>query len=361
MADTKTNDRAIPKSRDRAILDLAIPSVIASLSVPVIGIVDTVLVGHLDEVYMLGAVSVGAVVFDVIFWGLGFFRMGTTALVAQAYGAKDFAGCRSILLMSAAMAGLLGILLLLLRDLIGDLGFGLAGPTDEVTHWGRLYLNIRILGAPFVLITFVMTGFLRGCGDVISPLIITVVVNLVNVGLDFVLIYGHLGAPAMGVVGAAWASAVAGFVGSVLGGVLVFYRHRSIIGQKGRIFDPVRARQVVTTNGYLFGRTACLLFTQFIGMAVVSRMGDTPSWTRPPGRSGLLSAILSMDSRMQLNRSSETLWVGAIRVRRLPLDADVWYGEAVSGWRLESDIWAASPFWQTSLRITLLSLPRSLS
>ena len=73
MADTKTNDRAIPKSWDRAILDLAIPSVIASLSVPVIGIVDTVLVGHLDEVYMLGAVSVGAVVFDVIFWGLGFF------------------------------------------------------------------------------------------------------------------------------------------------------------------------------------------------------------------------------------------------------------------------------------------------
>jgi putative MATE family efflux protein len=103
-----------------------------------------------------------------------------------------------------------------------------------------------------------------------------VVVNLVNVGLDFVLIYGHLGAPAMGVVGAAWASAVAGFVGAVLGGALVFYRHRTVITQKGRIFDPVRARQVIATNGNLFGRTACLLFTQFFGMAVVSRMGDTP-------------------------------------------------------------------------------------
>ena len=176
-------------SRDRPILKLAVPSVVASLSVPIIGFADTILVGHLDQVAMLGAVSVGAVVFDVIFWGLGFFRMGTTALVAQAFGANDLRRCRGILIQSASMALGLWLILVAFQDLIGAAGFGIAGPSDEVTLWGRRYLAVRIYSAPLVLVTFVLTGFFRGCGDAMSPLWMTVGVNLVNVVLDLSLIH----------------------------------------------------------------------------------------------------------------------------------------------------------------------------
>jgi len=123
-------------------------------------------------------------------------------------------------------------------------------------------------------VTFVMTGFFRGCGDAMSPLWMTVVVNLVNVVLDYVFIYGHWGAPALGVVGAAWASVAAGIVGNILGVLFLMRRHSGILQSQGPLLDTSQTRRILSTNGNLFGRTACLLFTQFFGMAVVSRMGD---------------------------------------------------------------------------------------
>ncbi len=260
---------------NRPILRLAIPSVAASLSVPIIGFTDTILVGHLDQVAMLGAVSLGAIVFDVIFWGLGFFRMGTTALVAQAYGARDLSGCKSVLAQSVLLAAVMGLVLVFLRTPIGEIGFGLAGPTDDVAGWGKQYLHVRILGAPLVLVMFVLTGFFRGCGDAISPLWVAVLVNLVNVLLDYALIYGEWGAPELGVVGAAWASVAAIACGLVLSCVLLVRRHSLVVGERWRL-DFHRARAILSTNVNLFGRTACLLFTQFLGMSIVSRMGEVP-------------------------------------------------------------------------------------
>ena len=261
--------------RDGPILRLALPSVAASLSVPIIGFADTILVGHLDQVAMLGAVSVGAVVFDVIFWGLGFFRMGTTALVAQAFGARELERCRGILFQSAAMALLLGFVLVTLRDVIGEVGFGIAGPTDEVVHWGRQYLDVRIYSAPLVLVTFVLTGFFRGCGDAMSPLWMTIGVNLVNVVLDYALIYGKWGAPELGVAGAAWASVIAVAFGALLAAGFLLTRHRAVLSERAPLDRQVVLR-IIQTNGYLFGRTACLLFTQFFGLSLVARMGDVP-------------------------------------------------------------------------------------
>jgi len=262
-------------NRDRAILRLALPSVAASLSVPIIGFADTILVGHLEEIAMLGAVSVGAVVFDVIFWGLGFFRMGTTALVAQAYGARDLAQCRGILIQSGILAVGLGVILILVRGVIADIGFGLAGPSDDVARWGRAYLDVRCYGAPLVLLTFVLNGFFRGCADATSPLLVTIGVNVVNVVLDYALIYGAWGAPELGVVGAAWASVAASVFGAGLGIGLVIRRHRSILSARSRIVVREVTR-MLSTNGFLFGRTAFLLFTQFYGMAVIARMGEIP-------------------------------------------------------------------------------------
>lgn len=263
------------RALDRQIFRLGVPSMVASLSVPLIGIVDTVLVGHLPNVAFLGAVSVGSVIFDVLYWGLGFLRMGTTALTAQYFGAQQRRDCTGVLLQAGLIALLAGIVLVIFRTPLANAGFWLAGGSDEVQVWGKHYLAVRMLGAPLVLLTFVLTGFFRGIGDAITPMWLTIVVNVVNVGVDYVLIYGKWGAPALGVVGAAWASVLATGVGVVFGAGILVWKHRVyLVELPPKLLDLQKLRLLGVTNFNLFGRTACLLFAQFFMLSQVAQMGE---------------------------------------------------------------------------------------
>ena len=260
---------------NRQILRLGVPSTIATLSVPLIGIVDTALVGHLPEVAYLGAVAVASVIFDVLFWGFGFLRMGTTALTAQYIGAGDRRSCTQVLVQTCLIALVAVILVVLLKDLIADVGFGLAGGTEDVNLWGRRYFAIRILGAPLVLLTFSLTGFFRGAADAMNPMWLAIVVNVVNVAGDYLLIYGKFGAPALGVMGAAWASVLAAFAGFLFGLFVLATRYRTYLVQlPDSLFDREKMRRLLATNLNLFGRTASLLFAQFFMLSVVARMGE---------------------------------------------------------------------------------------
>ena len=262
-------------SLNRQILRLAVPSVVATLSVPLVGIVDTALVGHLPEVAYMGAVAVASVIFDVLYWGLGFLRMGTTALTAHYYGAGSRRSCTEVLYQAGAMAIGAGVVLILFREWVGDAGFRLAGGTDEVAFWGRRYFAVRILGAPLVLLTYALTGFFRGIADAMTPMWMTVLVNVVNVFGDYALIYGKFGAPEMGVLGAAWASVFATLAGLVYGLGVLWWRYRAYVTERpAGIFDRAKIRRLVATNANLFGRTACLLFAQFFMLGIVARMGE---------------------------------------------------------------------------------------
>jgi len=264
-------------SLNRQILRLGVPSTIATLSVPLIGIVDTALVGHLPNVAYLGAVAVASVLFDVLYWGFGFLRMGTTALTAQYYGAGDRRSCTQVLYQTSLIALSAGILVVLFQDLVAETGFNLAGGKDDVKYWGTKYFEIRILGAPLVLLTFSLTGFFRGAADAISPMWLTIVVNIVNLAGDYVLIYGNFGAPELGVLGAAWASVLAAFAGLLYGLIVLAVRYRSYLIQRpGSLFDRAKLRLLLSTNANLFGRTASLLFAQFFMLGVVARMGEIP-------------------------------------------------------------------------------------
>jgi len=263
------------KVLDRQIFRLGFPSMVASLSVPLIGIVDTILVGHLPDVAFLGAVSVGSVIFDVLYWGLGFLRMGTTALTAQYYGAKQHRDCTGVLFQAGMIAILAGVILAVFRAPLANVGFWLAGGSDDVQMWGKQYLAVRMLGAPLVLFTFVLTGFYRGIADAVSPMWLTLVVNVVNVVADYVLIYGKWGAPALGVVGAAWATVLATASGVLFGVGILLWRHRVyLLNRPEKLFELEKLRLLGATNLNLFGRTACLLFAQFFMLSQVSRMGE---------------------------------------------------------------------------------------
>lgn len=263
------------KVLDRQIFRLGVPSMVASLSVPLIGIVDTILVGHLPDVAFLGAVSVGSVIFDVLYWGLGFLRMGTTALTAQYFGAGQPRNCTGVLFQAGLIALLAGLFLAIFRTPLADLGFWLAGGSDAVQLWGKQYLAVRMLGAPLVLLSFVLMGFFRGLADAMTPMWLTIIVNVVNVGADYVLIYGKWGAPELGVVGAAWASVLATGSGVLFGaGVLLFKYRAYLVNLPSKLLDLQTLRLLGKTNFNLFGRTACLLFAQFFMLSQVARMGE---------------------------------------------------------------------------------------
>ena len=242
---------------------------------PLIGIVDTALVGHLPDVAFLGAVAVASVIFDVLYWGFGFLRMGTTALTAQFYGAGERSSCSEVLYQTGLAALIAGVCFVVLQGPIADVGFELAGGTEEVRLWGRRYFVLRIYGAPFVLLGFVLIGFFRGVADAISPMWMMVVANVVNVVGDYGLICGRLGLPEMGVLGAAWASVAAAVCSLVFGLCMLMTKHRAFLAVRPvSLFDADKLKRLLATNLNLFGRTACLLFAQFFMLSTVARMGE---------------------------------------------------------------------------------------
>ena len=271
-------DRAPGRTLDRPILRLAIPGLLASVSVPLIGIADTAMIGHLPEVALLGAVATASVLFDFMFWSAGFLRMGTTSIVSQHQGAGDPSGSAAALYRSLLLAAALGLVALSMRGPISEVGFTLVGGSEQVQLWGRAYFDVRVLSVPLVLATMVLNGFFLGSANAWAPLVVTVVTNVVNIGADYALIFGHWGAPELGVIGAAWASVLAGATGLAVGGAVLLFLYRgTIFGSRPQaLFNTERLRHMLSTNLNLCGRTLCLLFAQFLMIGLVSRMGEVP-------------------------------------------------------------------------------------
>ena len=266
-----------PLTLNRRILRLAIPNLLASVSVPLIGIADTAMIGHLDQVAFLGAVATASVILDVIFWGAGFLRMGTTSIVAQYHGAGDRSACARSLYRGLLLALVIGAGILLLRQPIAWIGFELAGGSEEVRYWGQRYIDVRIWSVPLNLSVLVLIGFFLGTANVLVPMYITFATNLVNVAADYALIFGNWGAPEMGVVGAAWAALLSSAVGLAVGLLALAARYRDYLRQSaGQLFDRAAMRHLMSTNTYLLARTLCLLFSQFFLLSVVSRLGEVP-------------------------------------------------------------------------------------
>ena len=252
------------KSLDRQILRLAVPSILTALSTPLIGIADTAMIGHLPEVAFMGAVSTASLIFNAIFWCLAFLRMGTTALVAQYSGAGDRRQSAGVLYRSLIVAVLFGMGIAAAGGWIGRIGFELAGGSPQVQHWGLRYFAIRVWEAPLALSVMTLNGFFLGTANVIAPLWVTAVANLVNIGADYVLIYGKLGAPKLGVEGAAWASVLGNAAALATGVFLLLRGYRSYLREwPTRLWDLRAMKRLLQTNAFLFGRTLCLQFAGF--------------------------------------------------------------------------------------------------
>jgi MATE family multidrug resistance protein len=240
--------------------------------VPLLGVVDTAVVGRLEHVYYLGAIAVGSIIFDFIFWGFGFLRMGTTGLVAQAYGANEERKTRIILARVLLVAGASSLAILLLQIPIIELSLYLINASPEVEEYTRIYYHIRIFAAPATLALFGINGWFLGMQNSTYPMYVTIFLNVLNIGLNLMFVYQF----GMNVDGIATGSLVASFL--AMGLALGLYRKR-YGGMKlniswDELIEAEELKKFFSVNRDIVIRTLCLIFSYAFFTAKSAEMGD---------------------------------------------------------------------------------------
>ncbi len=245
--------------------------ILSNVSVPLLGMVDTGVTGHLDDASYLGAVAVGSALFGFLFVGFNFLRMGTTGIAAQRFGAKDQTGLRTALGQAVITALAIAAALILLQQPIGRLGIFLLGPDAGVAVHAQTYFSIRLWSAPATLVNYALIGWFIGLQNARVPLLIVLITNATNIVLDllFVLALG------MDVDGVAAASVIAETTGAAVGAVFVV-RELSRRSGQWRIADLTNVREYsafFAINANLFVRTMALVSTFAFVTAQGARLG----------------------------------------------------------------------------------------
>src|SRR5690349_18965345 len=192
---------------------MAGPIILANVSVPLLGAVDTAVVGHLPEVYYIGAVAIGAMLFNFIYHLFNCLRMGTTGPTAQARGAGAYGEVRAMIGRALLLAGVIGATVIALQLPIIGFAFWLIDASPEVKHYAREYFLIRVWAMPAVLCTYAIIGWFYGLENARTPLVIQIFTNALNIVLAFLFVFGY----GWGVAGVAAATLVAEYAGFVLG------------------------------------------------------------------------------------------------------------------------------------------------
>jgi len=258
MATRPISDSNLTDNRDipSRLWSLAWPMILGNLSVPLLGLVDTAVLGHLDDSRYLSAVAIGTSLLAFLYWGFGFLRMGTTGAAAQASQREE----RSALLFKAmVLALIIATGLLGLRPLLIAMGLAAMDAPQALHGLASSYLSIRLLSAPAVLATYCMVGWLVGRQQTRWPLIIALVTNLNNILLDLLFVVGF----GWQSDGAALASVIAEYSGLALGLYVLRRNLADIIGMglKSAWRTGLPMGQLITSNRHLFVRTAALLFS----------------------------------------------------------------------------------------------------
>lgn len=252
---------------------IAAPVILSNVSVPILGAVDTAVVGRLPGPEFVGAVAVGALIFNLMYQGCNFLRMGTTGLTAQSFGARDGAEVRNWLARAVILGGLVGVLLIILQWPIFELSALIVGPSDAVLPWTREYFFIRIWSAPAALANFALLGWFFGVQNTRAALVTQIYMNGVNVILDIWFV-SYLG---WGVAGVAWATVIAETSALAVG---LWMASRTLLRfggrfQRGALLDMGPFRRMVHVNRDIFLRSMCLQTVFVILAAVGARLGDT--------------------------------------------------------------------------------------
>jgi len=256
----------------RRVWALATPMILSNLSVPLVGLVDTAVVGHLQHAHYLGAVAVGSMLVTFVLWACGFLRMGTTGFAAQACGRADGQGLRLVLLQALWLAVLIAIAVVLLQRPLLELALRFIDSSPALIEQARLYVGIRLLSLPAALANLALIGWFVGLQNGRAPLYLLLLVNLANVLLDILLVMG-LG---WGVAGVAWATVISEYAGLLLGLWLAAQLLRQHAGQF-RWLDALRLRgaaPLLRVNRDILLRTLALELVFYLLLVQGARQGD---------------------------------------------------------------------------------------
>ena len=261
-----------PDNWNRRVWRLAGPIILSNISVPLLGVVDTAVVGHLPGPQYIGGVAIGALIFSFVYWGFGFLRMGTGGFVAQALGAGDADEVRASLARALILAGVLGMGVVALQGPIAWVSLALIAPSETVLPLAESYVSIRIWGAPAALANYAILGFFIGIQNTRAALVVQVAMNGANIVLDLVFVLGF----GMGVEGVAIATLISE-VGAAGLGLWLVARNLGPVGghwQWDRIMDAAKLRRLFAVNRDIFIRTLCLIGAFALFTSVGARMGD---------------------------------------------------------------------------------------
>ena len=274
------------KTINKDILKLAVPSILANITVPLVGMVDIAVAGHLDTsaATMIGGIAIGTMLFDLLYWNFGFLRVGTGGLAAQAYGRGDMKECAKIFTRSVGIALACAAVLIAIQWVFVKAAFLVVNCTPEVRELASQYFFVRIWAAPATLSLMAFKGWFIGMQDSVSPMVTDLVVNGMNVLMSIVLSLGitvggwHY--EGMGFTGIAAGTVVAQWTGLLTAVVLLAAKYvRKVfskleISDVRSVFKGAETRRFFVMNADLFVRSLCFIAI-YIGFTVISaRYGD---------------------------------------------------------------------------------------
>jgi len=317
---------------------LAAPMMLCNMSVPLVTLVDSAVVGHLPHAQQLGAVAIGGSLYTLLVWAMGFLRMGASGFSAQASGSGDGALLRQILLQGLLLAGSFALLLGLLSLAFTDMALGLMNPTAELDQLTRSYFHMRLFGLPAALANYALVGWLLGTQNARAPMAILLTTNLLNVPLTLLFVLGF----DWGVVGAAQASILAEWSGALLG---LFLARRALRRFPGQINWPALRRwcnwqPLLAVNRDIFIRTLALELVFFLITVQGTRLGVATLAANALLLNGLLLTAHALDG---LANAVEALCGHAIGARdKLALRRSL---VVAGGWSLLFSLGFALLFW----------------
>jgi len=261
------------KQRDKQILHIALPSIVSNITVPLLGLIDVAITGHLGSSAYIGAIAVGGMLFNIIYWMFAFLRMGTSGMTAQARGRRDFAEVTRLLMRSLGIAISISIVLIGLTPLVREGALAFIAPSADVTDLARTYFNICIFGAPASLGLFALNGWFIGMQNSRTPMIIAISQNITNIAVSLCLVYG-LG---MKVEGIALGTVIAQW-GGFITALLLLYRFYSRLWKNGmpaQVWNRKDILKFFNVNKDIFLRTLCLISVHFFFISAGAKQGDT--------------------------------------------------------------------------------------
>lgn len=253
---------------NRQILRIALPSIVSNITVPLLGLIDVSITGHMGGASYVGAIAVGGMLFNIIYWLFAFLRMGTSGMTAQALGARDMQEVVGVLQKAVTVALVFSTLLLCVQYPIRELALMMIEASPEVTGLARTYFDICVWGAPPSLLLFALNGWFLGMQNSRAPMVTAIVQNVSNIVLSLVFVY----VCGWRIEGVAMGTLMAQYVGLVTA-LALLSRYRKLFGYCRRNLSGMR--QFFRLNSDIFFRTLCLIAVHFYFVSAGARFGDS--------------------------------------------------------------------------------------